>query len=255
MVDLKNLAVNLPKTKKAYLFDSYLSTIESKILTSYCERNKHCYIVVNETIFHPQGGGQPTDIGFIAGKTFKLEVKKVLDVNGVVFHYGNLITDKNSEIFGEVSLQIDWGRRYRIMRAHTAGHILDFAVNQIIRSDVETISANHSHDISHIVYRLPPSTNLDIKELENISNNVVKACIPVKSTFMSKDEFRELMKKAPNIGRLPDIDEYRVVTIEGINAIPCSGTHVGDTCEIGRINVIEKKVTQDGIAIFYTIFP
>lgn len=255
LVDLRDLSTKVPKTKKVYSIDSYAKTWESNVISSYCERGKRCYIVLEETIFHPQGGGQPSDTGFITGADFKFYVKKVLDVNGVIFHYGNIIDGNSTNISGKANLELDWNRRYKIMRSHTAGHIIDYAVNKITGSYVETVSAIHSDGLSQVVYKLPSFVDIDLKQLEITSNNIVKNCLPVKIVFVDRNNAEEVFREAPNIARLPLLDKYRIVVIEGVNSIPCSGTHVAKTCEVGKINLVDKKGTNEGIAILYTVEP
>lgn len=253
MVDLKTLSANLPKTKKVYLTDSYTKEIDAEVLFASCERSKRCYIVLKETIFHPQGGGQPSDTGTVTGGTFDFQVKKVLEESGVVFHYGTLTSGNIAGISGKAHLKLDWERRYRIMKSHTAGHILDYAVSRFLKANVETVSAYHSHETSYVMYKLPSSISLDLAEIEKIANEVVKSCVPVKVLNIKRDEIQGRLRGAPNFERLPVLDEYRIVEIVGINSIPCSGTHVSNTCEIGSIKITGTSSDESGIAIYYDV--
>ena len=108
-------------TKLIYLEDSYKQEVQTTI-ESIKEKNDLWEITLSETIFYPQGGGQPSDQGIIKGKNGELKVFSVIYNNGVPIHQGKL---KGSLISGEkADCQIDWNRRYKNMQLHSAGHLV-----------------------------------------------------------------------------------------------------------------------------------
>ena len=129
MVNIKDWVRGKPSTEKLYLFDSYLRECSSFLLDFVCERGSRYYVVLDRSIFHPRGSGQPCDIGWLVGDGFRFLVRKVLDVYGVLVHYGKVVDGEMSSRGSMVKYIIDWDRRYRVMRLHTAGHIIDYAVN------------------------------------------------------------------------------------------------------------------------------
>ncbi|MEM0020906.1 MAG: alanyl-tRNA editing protein [Fervidicoccaceae archaeon] len=253
MVDVKAFADGKPKTRRIYLEDSYIKKLETSVIAGICERGRKCYVILEETIFHPQGGGQPSDAGEITGENFKLSVKKVLDVNDVLIHYGILEQGELMHAGERVELSIDWNRRYSIMKAHTAGHILDYAVNAVMRKYVETISASHSPEGAYVVYKIENDDPLDLEKVELVANEAARACRAVRVVYISREELFSKLNNVPNLERLPVLSSYRIISIDGINSIPCSGTHVMNTCEINEIEVLGKEKVQGGIALHYKV--
>lgn len=253
MVNIKDWAQNKPSTEKLYLFDSYLRMCSSVLLDYVCERGSRYYVVLDRSIFHPRGGGQPCDIGWLVGDGFRFLVRKVLDVYGVLVHYGKVVDGDMPSRGSMVKCVIDWDRRYRIMRLHTAGHIIDYAVNQVYGHVVETLDALHGPPKPYIVYKeYPPSDNI-LRRIESIANQIVEEKHPVEILFASRDELVYKVVGAPNIDRLPRADKYRLVSIRGVNAIPCTGTHVGNTGEVGRIIIDNVEVLDKGFKLFYNV--
>ena len=87
---------------------------------------------MDRTIFHPLGSGQLSDKGYIKASSVIIEVRKALDVNGVIAPYGVLIKRNPENLKDEASLSIDREHRYFIMRLRIAGHILDYAVKRAL---------------------------------------------------------------------------------------------------------------------------
>ncbi len=253
MVDLAKLIEGIPKTQKIYLDNMYLRNLSVRVLRVYTTRGKRIYVITDKTIFHPKGGGQPSDKGWIRGTGFEVEVKKVLERNGVVIHYGKL---KNgiTEIMDEnVELQLDWNHRYRIMRIHTAGHILDQAVHEVYGRTVETIDALHGPPEPYTEYRaFPPSSSM-LRLIEERANRIVAEDRRVKVVYARPGELDAYVLNAPNMKRLPRAELYRIVVIEGINAIPCTGTHVSNTREVGSITVCKAEETEQGFRLYYDV--
>lgn len=239
-------------THRVYLEDSYVKELYTNIQGVLRERGNKYYLVLHGTIFHPKAGGQSNDTGFIDNDSLLFKVEKVLQIGDVIVHYGKLL--KGELLQGmRVRLVLDWGKRYRNMRLHTAGHILDYAVKTVYGRVVETIEAYHSPPEPYIVYDAEaPSPDL-VKEIEGIANNVVSSNIPVKIVNVNRDELDAVVFNAPNLRRLPVASNYRVVVIEGINAIPCTGTHVKYTGEVGKVVIKRVVDLKDKFKLIYDI--
>ncbi|HEW64455.1 alanyl-tRNA editing protein [Fervidicoccus fontis] len=256
MVNLKEEARKFSPTEKVYLENSYLKEINANLLSILMESKNKAYLVFDKTIFHPKSGGQESDTGTIYDNERLFEVKKVLEVDGVVFHYANI--QKNSGIpeKGEIfRLKLDWERRYKIMRSHTAGHILDYAVMKVTGKKVNTIEANHASIGSYIKYEHINLSPIQLEMIEKTANEAVKAGISVNVRYVKREELEKFVFNAPNLERLPDVGIYRIVEIQNINSIPCSGTHVKNTSEINYIKIKGVKEEDDGTVIFYETIP
>jgi alanyl-tRNA synthetase len=246
---IEEIVRGFPPTNRIYLSDSYAKRCESRILKAIKEKGSNYYIIPDSSIFHPLGGGQPSDQGWIRGKEFEAEVKKVLESNGVIVLYCKLIKG----ILGEVAEQeLDWERRYTVMRLHTAGHIIDRAVADLI-GGAETIGAFHGPPRAYVDYRADIDEGL-LPEIERKANELVgKREVIVKE--VAPENLEKAIYGAPNLGRLPKAEMYRIVEIKGINAMPCTGTHVRNTSEIGRISIIGIERVGEGTRIYYGVLP
>lgn len=236
---LEDLVKGVPRTRLLYLEDAYAKTLESKIVRVETEKRKCVYLILDKTIFHPKSGGQPSDSGFINAQTFKVQVKKAMTVDGVVVHWGEIIEGKPEET--EAKGEIDWALRYLYMRRHTAGHLLDHCLNIVTARSVETDSS-WLGDPCYISYRGDsPSVDL-ITTAVNLGNKMIERGADVKAETFSYKELIDMAPNAPNMYRLPILEAYRTVTIDGCNPIPCAGTHVKNIREINRIilNSVEK---------------
>ena len=91
MADLAEIVKGLSPTIPIFWQDSYRTTGESKILRTAWDEKKHYYIVLDETIMYPKGGGQPSDKGTMIGFRFKFQVKKVMQSGSVRVHWGKLL--------------------------------------------------------------------------------------------------------------------------------------------------------------------
>ena len=237
------------RTELLYLEDSYLRRCEARVLEIERVKGRRAYVVLDRTVFHPLGGGQPSDVGFIAGAGGRMEVRKALLLDGELKHWGVFAEGELGE-GGEVVCEIDWGRRYAVMRLHTAGHILDYAMAVLFGRSVDTLEAFHGPPEAYLEYdaERPPDPAL----LEEVANEVVRADLPVVVKLVRREELPEHLYNAPNLRRLPAAEAYRVVEIPGANAMPCTGTHVRRTGEVGGVKVlrVEKRI---GYRVYYTV--
>jgi len=233
MIDIRKWVLGKRETEKLYLRDSYLRTCEAILLDYVNDRKNKYYVILDRTIFHPRGGGQPSDVGMITGANFEFQVKKALSVNNVVVHYGILMRG-NLEKKIPVKCILDWNRRYYIMRLHTAGHILDHALREVYSRVVDTVSAEHGPPKPYVEYRAESPTQDVLLNIEEIANHTVKEAKQVRVIFTDREQLNKYVVNAPNIDRLPPADIYRIVVIEDVNAIPCTGTHVANTREVGK---------------------
>ncbi|MEM1533632.1 MAG: alanyl-tRNA editing protein [Nitrososphaerota archaeon] len=251
MVNLSTISAELQPTNKLYLTDSYLKTIDTTLLRYVPETKKSGYLVTADTIMHPKGGAQPSDIGTIESPSFKATIKKVLEHSGVIIHYGE-VTDGVPREGDRVSITIEWEGRYKVMRLHTAGHIVDYAALQVLGRDLFSSKAFHGPPESFVEY-IGRAERVDITSLQKISNDIVKASRRVYPIWVSREDLMKTVKGAPNIARLPDLETYRVVVIDGVNAIPCGGTHVANTIEVGEILIRGVRDVENGFRVIYDV--
>lgn len=253
MVDIYNWARNHRPTARLYLDDSYIRVASATIEDFVCERRDRCYIILSKTVLHPKGGGQPSDTGRVYSEELEFRVTRAIEVNDVIVHYGKLVYGELS-VGLKVNVSVDWTQRYNIMKAHTAGHIIDYAVLMAQGSLVNTYEANHGPPIAYIVYEAPPPSSEVLKQIELYANAVVKEARNVRSYWVPHEELQKYIYNAPNLHRLPKRDVYRVVEIQEVNAIPCTGTHVRNTKEINEIKITGAEPHPSGYKLLYIIY-
>lgn len=210
-----------------YIKDPYLKETEATIIFS---QNNIVELDVN--IFYPISGGQPNDLGRIDDANV-LDVKKE---NGKIL----IKLDKTLEKGKKVICILDWQRRYKLMRMHTAAHLL----SAIIHKETSALITGNQLGIekSRIDFNLDNFDREQIKSFEDKANSMIDKEIEVRSYVVSREE----LDKNPNLiklakGLLESIKEVRIVEIEGFDAQPCAGTHIKNIKEIGRIKIIDAE--------------
>lgn len=253
MVNIHLWIKNKPPTSRVYLEDSYIKEVDAEIIDYAHDKSNKYYMVFNKTVFHPGSGGQPSDVGLVLDGRLEFHVLKVLEIGDILVHYGKLVEGSLRQ--GEVVRQvINWDHRYSIMRLHTAGHILDYAVMKAYGRVLDTINANHGFPEAYVVYRAERAPDSkELKFIEECANGVIAENRPVKIYWVSRGELLAKTFNAPNLQRLPVKEKYRIVEIEGLNAIPCTGTHVRNTAEVGEIKITGMKPYLDGFKLLYKV--
>lgn len=217
-------------TELLCLTDSYLREFEATIME--VEGNR---VVLDRTAFYPQGGGQPSDVGVLLDD--QGQIYRVLKVSkkGKVFHkLDREPPPAGTRVYGE----IDWEHRYRLMRTHTALHILcgvifrDYGAS-VTGGNMEPLRARMDFELEHMSADFA-------QEVKEKINREVEAGRPVKVSVLPREEafqIPDLIRTKINL--LPEgIKEVRVVEIEGLDMQADGGTHVADTKEVGHIRVV-----------------
>ena len=215
-------------TKKLFWEDAYL--LEFDALPTSVDGNR---IVLDQTAFHPRGGGLVGDIGTLGGL-------KVLDtVKGEGDSIVHLLEQPAALSIGRPTHgKIDWDRRYRIMRMHTAAHLLSAI---LYRETGARITGNQIEpDRSRIDFSLEDFDRERMLTYCNQANAAIADNPPVKTYFMKREE----AIKIPGITKLasatpPDIKELRIVEIEGLDTQADGGVHVKNLGEIGKIEPLK----------------
>jgi len=247
---LSDVVRGLEKTELLYLNDSYAKTFHGSLLRTEYDGKKNVYLVLDKTLFHPKGGGQPTDKGLIYNPTLKVNVKKAMYFKGVVVHVGKLLREGLAE--EGVRGEIEWERRYRYMRHHTAGHLLDHCLTVLTGKPVETTDS-WLEDPCYVGYRGNLPSTPQLEEAEAMANHMISKRLQVTIEDVDYRILLELAPDAPNIYRLPALETYRIVTIEGCHPIPCAGTHLRNIGEIGRVRIDKVESRDPDFRVYYRV--
>lgn len=241
-MNLDLVAEGLSATELLYLRNAELARTQANVLRVVPEKRTHAYLVLDRSIFHPKGGGQPSDRGRISSPEFALEVKRAIFHQGVVIHWGRVVNGTPST--GPVSCELDWDYRHLVMRRHTAAHLLDHCLAKATSTRVETTDS-WLDSPCYVGYKGVPPASQSLELAERLAEELIKAGARVKIEFLSPEQSKLVLKNAPNFERLPHLDEIRIVTIEGCDPIPCGGTHVSNVQDIGKLSILKAEQLPD----------
>jgi alanyl-tRNA synthetase len=232
------------KTKPLYLNDSYLKEMDTQVLEVIQEGMNQYRLLLEETVFYPMGGGQPTDQGKLIAKDWQTNVYQVMMKNGEIWHY--LKTPVAPKVGDTVHGNIDWNRRYKNMRIHSAGHVIDFAMYLLHYSpkQLSPLKADHGKK-AFIIYR--GVLNEDIQgKLEQKTNELVGKNLKFSWIFQPLEDLqKEAIYLQPG---LPTDKPLRTLRLETVGAVADGGTQVHTTQEVGKI-IINAIETQNGQTI------
>jgi len=247
-VDLAKFVQNITPTTKVYLEDSYLQTLDANVVKVAQERSK-AYLLLDQTIFHPRSGGQPSDLGTIEGSGFRLGIKRAMLQSGTIIHFGNV--EGNAES-GPCKCKLDWATRFLLMRRHTAAHLLDYCLETQTGSRVETTDSWLGDD-PYVGYAGTTPSNLDLEQLQELGNDFIQQGLNVEIKTMDMANAATLIAGAPNLARLPKSERLRIVTISGQIPIPCGGTHVRSLKEIGILKIQKTEPAEAGFRLHFDV--
>jgi len=219
----------LKTIEKTYQKDSYLTTLESEVMS--CVKKDDFYeVILDKTIFYPHmSGGQPKDEGTINGL-------KVYDVT----ENGDEIVHKVKEpLKGTVLLSIDFKTRFDHMQQHTGQHILSYSLAQLYNG--KTVGFHLSDNYTTIDLDMNLTDEM-IEQAEKLSNKIIyENKIITAKTYAYDDALNLNLRKAP-----PKLDFLRIISFEDYDDSACGGTHVNHTGEIGIIKVIKTEKYKTG---------
>jgi len=217
-------------TELLYMYDSYLQEFEATVRAVQKDA-----VVLDRTAFYPSGGGQPHDTGLLSWNGLERTVTKVKKQGSEVWHWleGDL-----PAVGTVVTGRLDWERRYKLMRTHTALHILCGVIWRDYGASVT--GGNMEPGKARMDFELESMSVDFADEVELKINEEVAAARPVTWRELAREEafqIPDLIRTKINL--LPaQIKQVRVVEIEGLDLQADGGTHVRNTCEVGPIKVV-----------------
>ena len=224
--------------------DAYLEVFEATITSMMPQGEGNpaeaasTVVALDRTAFYPGGGGQPHDLGWIAD----VPVIRVKRQGEWIWHWLEASPSSGGlEQGAMVRGRIDWQRRYRLMRTHTAFHILCGVVWRDYQAQVTGGNMEELH--GRMDFEFETLRGELVHEIEEKINAEVDAARPVQVRFLP----REAAFKIPDLIRTkinllpPQIQEVRIVEIEGLDLQADGGTHVANTREVGRMRISGYK--------------
>ncbi len=220
-------------TKLLYLEDAYIQQFKATVLEQL-----ESAVVIDQSAFYPGGGGQPSDSGRFYTENDTWPVTGVKRVGPKLAHY---IEGDLPDVGLEISGQLNWDRRYHLMRIHTALHVLCGVVwrdyhSSVTGGNMEPLKGRMDFEFETMRQDL-------VADIEQAVNQEVRQARPIVANILPREqafEIPDLIRTKINL--LPDgIQEVRTVEIVGLDLQADGGTHVNNTSEVGQIRVVNYK--------------
>ena len=217
-------------TEKIYNTDAYMRQCEATVLEV-----TESGVILDRTVFYPGGGGQPNDVGLmVKADGSELEVSNMSGRGGVIVH---TVPEDGLSVGDAVRCKIDWELRYKLMRTHTALHILcgvvwrDYGA-QVTGGNMTPLAGRMDFEFenmsSELTEEIESAINIEVAEDRPIEVNI----LPRAEAFAIPDLIRT------KINLLPEgIEQIRTVNINGLDLQADGGTHVASTGEVGHIKI------------------
>ena len=223
----------MTETRRLYYEDVYKKEFTATVVECR-ERKKGYAVILDESAFYPEGGGQPSDVGTLGD----VQVTEVHEKDGELLHY----TDKPLEAGTKVEGKIDWNRRFDLMQQHSGEHMVSGIIHEKygydnvgfhMGSDVITVDLNGMLDEAQLA------------EIEQEVNQKIWEDKEVVITYPTAEELKTLDYRS----KKELTGQVRIVTFPGADVCACCGTHVTHTGEIGMVKFLSIVKFRDGVRI------
>jgi misacylated tRNA(Ala) deacylase len=218
-------------TELLFLRDAYLQECDAVV-----KEVRDNAVILDQTIFYYTSGGQPHDLGVLDGQL----VTEVRKVDGDVLHF--LVEGSTMPAVGAtVHCVLDWERRHRLMRTHTAMHVLCGVIWNEWK--VPVTGGNMEPLTARMDFELPDVPEGFVDKVEKLVNDAIAQNHPIEVSFLPRDtavEDEDLIRT--KVSLIPDsVPEIRVVDIVGLDKQADGGTHVASTQEVGVVRVVKME--------------
>lgn len=221
-------------TDKLFYKDGYMQEFTARVIS--CEETKKGFaIVLDQTAFFPEGGGQYGDLGY-------LDSVKVIDTQekgDLVYHY----TKEAIEVGRQVKGQLDWNVRFDRMQQHSGEHIISGIVHR--RFGYENVGFHLADEYCTMDFN-GPITMEALKEIEEEANKIVFENLPIHILYPSKEELKDLEYRS----KIEIEGQVRIVEIPGVDICACCAPHTATTGEIGLIKLVRMDNYKGGQRIY-----
>ena len=230
-------------TQRRYSTEQYLRSTAARVVDVDADAR---LVLLDRTVVYPGGGGQPPDTGVLrAGTGDTFDELAILEARSDARGVWHVVADGATlpPVGTDVEVAIDWERRYRLMRTHTAMHALCGIVWERFASPVT--GGNMEPGQGRLDFELPQWDPEDRDPLEAALNEALARALPVEIALLPREE----ADRDPSLIRTkvsllpPGLTEVRVVDIVGLDRQADGGTHVASTAEVGAVRIakVESK--------------
>jgi misacylated tRNA(Ala) deacylase len=220
-------------TKALYLDDSYLKGCDATVASVKDGK----YVVLDQTIFYPKGGGQPCDTGKIAKEDASYDVVYVGKFSGEISHEVDRSGLKEGD---KIHCALDWERRYKLMRCHTAAHVF---ASLLCTGTGALVTGNQlEEDKIRFDFSLEKFDPEILRQYLDRANELFRKDVRVRWYELPREE----ALKIPGVVKMaeafpPNIPRLRIVEIVGVDKQADGGTHVRNLKEVGQIRVLKTE--------------
>jgi len=245
---MKEKTKAIPATIKLYYEEPSAVDFEATVLGVVDDS-----VILDKTLFFPEGGGQPADTGFLTlvskgdSSAASVKVVDVQEVEGVILHK---IENGGISKGVTVSGHIDSNRRIAHKTHHTATHIVVCAARKVLGDHVWQAGAQKGEKRARIdIAHFKRISDAERREIEMFANKTVMENLEIRTSFMDRNEAEQKYGSRIYQGGVPIGKKIRIVRIgEDEDVQACAGTHLSKTGECGPIKILRTERIQDGIA-------
>lgn len=221
----------MTQTRRLYYEDVYRKEFDAQVLE--CRPVKGGFhILLDESAFYPEGGGQPSDFGMLG----KIQVKEVQEKDGELLHYTDEPLTPGEQVHG----QIDWEHRFDLMQQHSGEHMVSGLVHETFGYD--NVGFHMGSDVITIDFN-GTLTEKEMAEIEAKVNEKIWENAQVEITYPSP----EVLECLPYRSKKALTGRVRLVNFPGTDLCACCGTHVMHTGEIGLVKLLSVVKFRDGV--------
>ncbi len=223
-------------TNKLYYLDSFAVDFEATVLK--CEKitNSNLYeLVLDQTLFYPEGGGQPCDRGNING----IAVTDVKDRDNEIIHYVAVPMETGSRVKGK----IDFDHRLDMMQQHTGEHIISGLINK--KFGFDNVGFHIGSDFVTLDFNGVLSEK-DLENIENAANTAIYENQPITAQIYSHNEIGSIEYRS----KKEITGDIRIVRVGNCDTCACCGTHLPSTGSVGIIKLINSQNHKGGTRVF-----
>lgn len=230
------------KTKRLYETNPYQKSMEAVVRE--CREEGVAKLILDQTVFYPEGGGQPGDRGLLWVRTetgLGAEPVRILDTreeNGEIVHLASHPLEPGAAVFGE----IDWRVRYGYMQNHTGEHMVSGCVHE--KYGYDNVGFHMGKESVVIDF----NGELDWEQLQEIEEEVnrgVDENVPVEVSYPSREELMQI----PYRSKKEIAGPVRIVTIPGYDTCACCGIHVASTAEVQMVKILSVQNHRGGVRV------
>ncbi len=253
---------HLKETNSLYFKDQHISEFKAKIIDVFVNLEKGKYanmnniVILDQSAFYPNSGGQATDIGSLTIDGEEYQVVNAEKVGKCVLHILDKELPGNAKQFigKEVNGKVDMKRRLQLMSHHTGTHIIFAAARKVLGPHVWQNGAKKSEDIAHLdITHYKGLTYEEEQAIEREANKIIMSGKNIKKYFMDKAEAEKNFGFSLYQGGVVPGNNLRIVQIEDTDVEACCGTHHDNTSEVGLVKMVKSQRISDGIVrLYYT---